>query len=174
MKTEGASAATRARLAVFVREGVKRINTLMTHGLDEDKDGGLSLEKRIAFELKLLEEGKELIILEGDEGVSDIEEVRKENGRLRRRHAQYDQLLKRAGIDAERELGVLELLEVTPPVVAAPVVAAPVVEVVTAPVKVAPPEKVEAARAAKGGRSKGKAAGVGPGDYVPRMDGVGK
>jgi len=168
MKIEGASAATRARLATFVREGVKRIDRLMTHGLDEDKDGGLSLEKRIAFELKLLEEGKDLIILEGDEGVSDIEEVRKENAKFRRRHAQYDQLLKRAGIDAEKELGVMDLLEAVEP--------APVIEVAAeAPpsVKVASPEKVEAARAGRGKRT-GKAAGVGPGDYAPRTDGVGK
>lgn len=176
MKIEGLSAATKARLATRIRERIKKIEMLLDtiaskpEGADDAGDARtMSKKDEAMLRLRLLEEEKELILLEGDEGVSDIEEVRKENAKLRRRHAQYEQLLKRAGVDAERELGVLELLEVAAPVVAAPVVAAEA----PPPVKVAPPEKVEAARAAKG-RARGKAAGVGLGDYAPRTDGVGK
>lgn len=162
MKLDGASAATRARLAAFVREGVQRINRLMTHGAGEEDDGGLSLEKRIAFELKLLEEGKELIVLEGDEGVSDIEEVRAENGRLRRWKARAEQLLARVGVDVELELGRLDLLEAKE----APAVA---VAAASPPAEIAPPPPSPK----RTPTPKGKAAKAGrPDVYEPRINGI--
>lgn len=175
MKIEGLSAATKARLATKIRERIKKIEMLLDtiaskpEGADDAGDARTMNKKDEAtLRLRLLDEEKELIVLEGDEGVSDIEEVRKENARLRRRHRQYEQLLARAGVDADRELGVMDLLEAVEP--------APVVEVAAEappPVKVAPPEKVEAARAGRG-KPRGKAAAVRSGDYAPRFDGVGK
>lgn len=100
----------------------------------------------------------EAIALEGSAQDNDMGQLRRRLDQLRRRNEQLEQIIKLHGLTLpgypERE--------------PLPVVAAEV-----APVKVAPPERVEAARAAKG-KPRGKAAAVGPGDYAPRVDGVGK
>jgi len=101
----------------------------------------------------------EAIALEGSAQDNDMGQLRRRIDQLRRRNEQLEQIIKLHGLTLpgypEREPLPVVAAEAPPPV------------------KVAPPEKVEAARAAKG-KPRGKAAGVGPGDYEPRFDGVGK
>ena len=172
MKIEGASAATRARLAALMREGIRKIEALLdVTGSKPQGEGdagesrALNRKDEATLRLRLLEEKKELILLEGDEGVSDVEAVRAENARLRREVALRDQMLMRCGVDVEAELGRLELLAH----VSAPVVAAPAAEVEPAPP--VPPTKTAPAPTKPRGKA-GKAGGR-PDVYEPRQNGIG-